>query len=339
MIFLAVSAFMFVVAAYFIQGKQANAEFNQAMQAINSSMQKVINNVNDNNYPPINLACSSNGSKNQPLTITTATSNQQGTNLGCVFLGEVVQFGVKGTNGQGYNVYRVAGCEYVDSSVSGNCINSTGSTSGFISGQPPTSFNDAYATVIDPGVDNCAFTGGNGNVTVNLTSCKTLQWGIYATAMYEYQSSPGRPGLPTTGTIMNTNSIGFFNSFAQQNQTSSGGGLLPGSQNINIVDPGKGINIDYPNTPSPNNNLDEKGMVLQINNYLNNSNVEYIANPYFVVCFSDGRGHVGALVIGGGAPSSNGVSTDQRLSTSVKISDTTIYPFGNGINSQYSCQP
>ena len=55
MIFLAVSAFMFVVAAYFIQGKQANAEFNQGMQAINSSMQKVINDVNDNNYPPVDL--------------------------------------------------------------------------------------------------------------------------------------------------------------------------------------------------------------------------------------------------------------------------------------------
>lgn len=234
----------------------------------------------------------------------------------------------------------MAGCEFVGSS--NNC-----DSNGFISGQPPSGFSDAYATVVDPGVNNCASSGGtNNNVSVNLTSCKTLQWGIYVTAMYQYTQSSSCSQVPTppgclpapnggsgstggsqaTGTIEDTNSIGFFNSFAAQNTAAAG--LLSGPQTVNVVDPGENIDIN-----NPNSNLDESGMVSQIDQFLNGNNVPIIANPYFAVCFSDGRGHVGALLIGGSG-------SGQRLTTSVKISDTTIYPFGTmGGNSLYACQP
>jgi type II secretory pathway pseudopilin PulG len=314
MIFLAVSSFMFVVAAYFVQGKVANSEFTQAMNNINSNVQQVINNVVDDNYPPINNAqCSV---ANRSLTISQSNVSTEGANQQCIVDGQVIQFAV-GSNPSDFNIYSVAACTY------SNCSGS------FTTGTQSTNLSQAGPTVIDPGTnDNCQ-NDPSATVYLNLTTCNQLSWGMHVTAMYDYNN----------GNIISTNSIGFFSSLAQ-NQTQ---GLQSSSQSVLVIDPARGspyVNIN-------NRNLDEKGMVSLINRYLGYNvqyivysphvhyyqfkytNLQYIANPYFVVCFSDGHGNVGELKIGGGNSSG---STGQRLVTNIKISQSTIYPFG----SQYS---
>jgi hypothetical protein len=97
MIFLAVSGFMFVIAATFISGKQAKAEFRQGMTSANNAIQNVINNVNDGFYPSgANFKCTSDDTGGRPQLAPPnvgATTSTQGTKKGCVFMGKVVMFG------------------------------------------------------------------------------------------------------------------------------------------------------------------------------------------------------------------------------------------------------
>ena len=112
MIFLAISGVMFIMAASFINGKQSSAEFRQAVNDLNAQIQRVINDVENGYYPSAgNFTCTSDGSGNPPSFSTSATA--QGLNIGCVFLGKVMQFGVNNTDGRGYNIYSVAGRQYV----------------------------------------------------------------------------------------------------------------------------------------------------------------------------------------------------------------------------------
>ncbi|HET8991431.1 MAG TPA: type II secretion system protein [Candidatus Saccharimonadales bacterium] len=293
MIFLAVSGFMFVVAASFISGKQSSTQFVQAVNTVNAQIQQLITNVSDNNYAPTSLQCTSNSGGSPPLTIT-STGGQQGTNLGCDFLGKVIQFGVKGSNGRNFDIYTIAGCQYA------NCTyNSADPTAS----NPPSSFSEAKAEPVDPGTNNTCSSSGT---TPNLTTCNTLEWGMEVTSMWD----------DTSGTPQPTNSIGLFNSFAPTN----GGGLVSGSQTINVVDTGFG-NININNA----SNVDEAGMVslLEGNGGLDNAQpITSPSYPYFVVCFKDGKGHAGELTIGGSTASG-------KLNTSATTSNSNINLFNS----------
>jgi type II secretory pathway pseudopilin PulG len=176
LIFVAVSGFMFLIAAIFISGKQSNAEFRQGMNDINTQIQTVINDVANGNYPSnSNFTCTPGPSG---PTISTG-STQQGQNQGCIFLGKVIQFGVSGTNNAGYNIYTVAGNQYSDGSTSGSTNN----------GQLSASFSDAKATAV---------------ISPDLTEQATLEWGLTATKMYYNGVSSNEIGA-----------IGFFGSFGQ----------------------------------------------------------------------------------------------------------------------------
>src|SRR4051812_20289476 len=94
MIFMAVSGFMFVIAAYFVNGKQASAEFRQGMNSANTVVQQVMNQINSSFYPSQeNFTCKITG---KPHLF--ATPNKLGTNQECVFLGSVLQFGTPADN-------------------------------------------------------------------------------------------------------------------------------------------------------------------------------------------------------------------------------------------------
>lgn len=110
MIFLAVSGFMFAAAAVFINGKQASVEFKQGMNNFNTQIQGAMDDVANNNYASGgNFKCTPTGMGPSVTTISSA----QGTNIGCDFVGKVIQFAPQDTNGTGYNVYTLAGNQYV----------------------------------------------------------------------------------------------------------------------------------------------------------------------------------------------------------------------------------
>lgn len=113
-IVLAVTSAMFVMAAYAINGKQNQAEFQQAVNDIRSSLQQEIDQVAAGDYTDTgNFTC--DGTLGNE--IIQPGVNKQGSNTGCIFLGKVLQFGVHGTDPQQYISYSIAGLQVNNGSL------------------------------------------------------------------------------------------------------------------------------------------------------------------------------------------------------------------------------
>ena len=114
MIFLAVSGFTFVIAASFINGKEAQAEFTSGMYSANSAIGSLINNVSNGDYPlPANTSFFCNLSTGTP--VITQSAGQSFT-PGCALIGKVIAPEIN-NNPYGYRVYSVAGCEFYVNNV------------------------------------------------------------------------------------------------------------------------------------------------------------------------------------------------------------------------------
>ena len=108
LVVLAVTSAMFIMAAYAINGKQNQAEFQQSVNDIRSSLQQEIDQVAAGDYSDTgNFTC--NGTLGNEIILPGV--NKQGSNTGCIFLGKVLQFGVHGTNPQQYISYSIAGLQ------------------------------------------------------------------------------------------------------------------------------------------------------------------------------------------------------------------------------------
>ncbi|MGC1176893.1 MAG: prepilin-type N-terminal cleavage/methylation domain-containing protein, partial [Candidatus Saccharimonadales bacterium] len=97
MIVLAVSGVMFLIAANFINGKQARTAFSDGVNEMASQIQDTIQQVSDGKYSDIPLMCTFDGTH----TSVVSGGSKQGTNSTCVFLGKLLRFGPQGTQ----NVY------------------------------------------------------------------------------------------------------------------------------------------------------------------------------------------------------------------------------------------
>lgn len=104
MIFLIVSGLMFVIAAVFINGKQAKAEFRQGMNAINSQIQQSINEVSNGYYASDeNVKCTIVSG----VPTISSPGQERGTSDKCVFLGKYLEF--SSGDAQTYKIVAVAG--------------------------------------------------------------------------------------------------------------------------------------------------------------------------------------------------------------------------------------
>ena len=199
MVFMAVSGLMFVMAASFVSGKQARSEFKQGADDINSQMRSIINDASNGFFPSTNnFVCRPNSSHIPdfyPLGPT--DTGEQGTNQGCTFLGKVVQFSPQERPDTGYNVFSVAGLQFV------------GGTS---TGTVPSSFSDAKPVVVK-------------NSYVDLTDRRSLKWGlkfVKATTV-----------TPDVNGNRNLAGIGFFSSFNGYDPATST--LASGSQTTVVI--------------------------------------------------------------------------------------------------------
>lgn len=174
MIFLAVSGFMFLIAASFISGKQASAEFRQGMAEMNSQLQQIINDVGNGFYPTSgNFPCSAPNVAGTQL-IFTGTGAEQGAKQGCVFMGKVIQFGTNSSDqpdNTAYTVFTIAGRQYKSDPTS----------------SAPQSFQEAQPAGVDQ---------------ESMVEQKVLQWGARIYSMFTNDD-------PT----QQVRGIGFFGSF------------------------------------------------------------------------------------------------------------------------------
>lgn len=168
MIFLAISGFMFILAASFISGKQAKSEFKQGMNDINNNIRQVINDVSNGYYPSSgDFACSA-GASGVP-TFPPTSPNELGANKGCTFIGKVMQFGVGSTSSTTYNTYSIVGRQFQGDAETL---------------APPLSFQQAKPF---------AMTGAAGSK--DLTVTENLQWGLELEKMFNGTTPIGAFGF------------------------------------------------------------------------------------------------------------------------------------------------
>lgn len=114
MIFLAVSAAMFMSAMALISGRQNKTEFNSAIRDFESSMNDIANDVSSGYYAnatstATKIKCSVTAGN---LTVTALDStDNQGKNFGCIFIGKALQFSPDGDR-EKFNVITLVGRQY-----------------------------------------------------------------------------------------------------------------------------------------------------------------------------------------------------------------------------------
>ena len=207
MIFLAVTAMLFISALSLISGRQAGVQFAQATRDAQSKLQDIINQVSSGFYPNGDgFSCTVAGTSGPALDLSTPKA--QGTSDDCVFLGKVVELGV-GTDQDGYNVV----------SVAARRLNTSGLEVNSLAQAKPTAI--ALKSAADTN-------------TPDVTDKSVFQYGLKVT----------RVTVPATATTPGPNygAIAFLGSFPSGAQTN----LTSGAQHVNFgAVPGTTLNQDY----------------------------------------------------------------------------------------------
>ncbi len=176
MIFLAISGFMFIIAATFVSGKQSRSEFRQGLNDLNSQVQQAISDVSNGFYPSNgDFSCQASTSG---VPVFTIAPNETGTNQGCVFLGKVIQFN---TGSSSYKVLSVAGRQFAPNS-----------------NDVAASFSDAMPRVVRPPTS-----------PVDLTQTTPLNWGLSVSKIINEGSVVSTLAIGFFGGYSNYNSGGL----------------------------------------------------------------------------------------------------------------------------------
>ncbi len=252
MIFLAISGFMFVIAAAFVSGKQATAEFRQGINDINTQVQQVINDVSNGFFPSnSDFTCTANSSGPAPGSGRTT----QGANYGCIFLGKVIQFGAG--NAASYNIYTVAGCQFTPCTTAGTS---------------PNNLSDAEPTIIST---------KNNPFWHDLTQYELLNWGLGVTKMTS----------TVNGTASNIDAVGFFGSLSNYDPTTGNLESGSQSLDVVTFTGTKEIAPSPPPPPPPDetatNMISDIDSTL---NAANPPGVTLLSNPDILICFDGGSG-------------------------------------------------
>ncbi|MHB1865526.1 MAG: pilus assembly FimT family protein [Candidatus Saccharimonadales bacterium] len=113
MIFLGISALMFVLAIGAMSGKQQQTEFDTSVGTLKSELNQVLSDVSVGNFIDQingNYASCSGASGRPVISLSAAITNPDGT---CTAIGEIIEFG-SGSNGQLFYSVPVFGCNYMN---------------------------------------------------------------------------------------------------------------------------------------------------------------------------------------------------------------------------------
>lgn len=197
MIFLIVSGLLMASAALLFNGKIQRSQFVQSVRNLDSQIKNTINDVSTGTYAGgLGYKCTP-GAANQPTIIKNGSSDAQGTNSGCIFVGKVLQLGATGDKTT-FNIYTIAG-NRLDISGSGDV----------------TSLAASHPVAVD---DSTSPQG------LDLTNYSHLQDGLQVDGVFAKDSN---------GTTKPVGSIGIFQTFGQVNAI--GTGLVSGSQNVQVT--------------------------------------------------------------------------------------------------------
>lgn len=123
MIFLVVSSALLVSALLLVGGQQQKTEFAQSIREIDSKIRDIINDVASGVYTnPANFKCVADDVGGTPA-IQDSASDTQGTNLGCTYVGRVIQFAPNGDY-EAFNVFSIAGRQFTRSVLASKQVQS-----------------------------------------------------------------------------------------------------------------------------------------------------------------------------------------------------------------------
>lgn len=115
LIVLAVSGSLFVSAVVLISGRQGKTEFSTAINSLQQQLQQVVNETASGYYPNRgDFKCSGSGGT---LSFT-GVSNGQGTNGGCIFLGNAIQVGLGSGKESQLGLLPLVGLQYQTGTLS-----------------------------------------------------------------------------------------------------------------------------------------------------------------------------------------------------------------------------
>ena len=200
MIVLAVTGVLFLSAVMLINGRQNRTQFTTAINLLQQQLQQIVNETASGFYPRDTAFSCTRGSSTPPHLNTQASGDHQGQNPDCIFLGKVIQFGVKNTDPELYGVFPILG----------NRLDTTGaieaSTLYGVTGSLPEAA--AATSVLGP---------NNSLVGINTTAAMTQ--GLQAVSMWY-----GTDTTKTTGTVALVSTL----------PTPNGNGVTSGTQHLTL---------------------------------------------------------------------------------------------------------
>jgi prepilin-type N-terminal cleavage/methylation domain-containing protein len=111
MIVLAITGILFVSVVTVMSGRQGKAQFQQSINAVKTEIEQIITEVQTGYYPnPRNFNCTI-GPSGAPVITGSTSANEQGSNMGCVFMGKTIQFLVTDGGSERYAIYPLAGLQ------------------------------------------------------------------------------------------------------------------------------------------------------------------------------------------------------------------------------------
>lgn len=297
MIFLAVSSFMFVIAAAFVSGKQGQAEFKQGVNDLASQLETTINNVADGYYPAVGFVNCNASSASLVYSFVSQSSTSEGGNIGCVYMGQAIQFNSSPSDPSVYSIYTVVGRQF-----STDAYNTTGPQDGSVGdlSDLPTTLSAAQPRTLRIGGEGYETSGGPVQDAVQT---KTLNWGVQVTGVYSFSAGISNNSSPSyrnaSGHNDNKVALGFMSTLPN----SLGALAQSGSQSTTM--------LAFPGVSSARD-IDEQ---------LGGANIDDIAGgpikpqPNVVICLKGGNGQIGSITIGGSG--GNRLSVDTEFGNNV----------------------
>jgi prepilin-type N-terminal cleavage/methylation domain-containing protein len=215
MIVLAVSGVMFLIAATFVNGKQATTSFNQGVNELSSRVQGLANQVENGQFSDINLPpCQVLGGGLQFDTNPAASKTAQGTHSDCVFLGKLFYF-YKDTDTypQNYAVYSLA--DATTNPTTQNPITSVSSAS-----------DAPFVTLVNP-------------LTINTQTPQSLE-------VYNMKVYPTGGGSPVNYSLGFIQGLGQASGLTDDNSST----YKSGTSTLSLV---YSTGLDHNDSPDPNN--------------------------------------------------------------------------------------
>jgi type II secretory pathway pseudopilin PulG len=199
LIVLAVTGVLFLSAVILINGRQGKTQFQTAIITLQQQIQQVANETLNGYYPRDTSFTCVRGSSAPPTLTTAASTDRQGQNAGCIFMGKVLQFGVQGTNPQTYAVMPMVG-NRMDTTNAVEASTLYGTTGAF-----------PEAAVATVGAPNNTLTGADSSVV--------LQQGMTVGKMWYDGNAANK-----------TSTVAFISTLP----TADGAGVASGSQHLSL---------------------------------------------------------------------------------------------------------